>query len=149
MNRSERPRSIKLFAVAFMAQAVASAAHNILTPADLQSRIFATFGTNDSTVVLFVLTLAFRLGLASLLTWLVYIRANSIAKWVATLFAIGRLTQTGVAWTGLQVGNPNSIAWLVTSAIALFAVVCLFLPDSRYWFASKGRSSRADSAIFE
>ena len=149
MNHAERPRSIKLFAVAFMAQALASAVHNVLAPADLQSRLAVTFDPGDWTMALFVLTLAFRLGLASVLTWLVYIRANIIAKWVAVLFAVGRLTQAGVAWMGLQQGRPNSIVWFFTSAIATFAVVCLFLPDSRYWFASKGRSTKADSAIFE
>ena len=150
MNRPEPPSSIKLFAMAFMAQAIGSVVHIILAPADLQSRLDATFRPGDWAAAMFVLVLAFRLGIASLLSWFVYVRANNFAKWLAVLLVVGRLAQAGeVAWAGLWQGNPNSIAWFVTSVVAVFAVVCLFLPDSQYWFTSKGRSTMGDGAVFE
>jgi hypothetical protein len=135
--------------MSFLIQCAVSILHNILVPRDLQARLSADIRPGEWLDALFAINLAVRVGIALLLVWFVWVRASRIAKWICVLFALGPLFQIQDAWTGLQSGNVNSIAWTVRQVIVTFAALCLFLPDSRHWFASKGRSVQNDASVFE
>lgn len=143
-----RPHSIKLFAAAFLAQAAVAFAHGIYAAEREILRFQEYFSANTSETLL-PFVLALRLGIPLLLTWLVWARASRFAKWaIVTLLAL-RVIRVPDALTGLATANVNSIIWTLGSVLGLVAVICLFLPESRYWFARKGALSKSDAAVFE
>jgi len=148
VKTGNQPRSINLFAILFIFQALISSVHNVLSPQSLRAQLAADFQPDEWLTAVFALDLAVRLGIALFLVWFVWARASKVAKWVCVVFALGPLMQVQDVWTGLQSGNINSIAWVARQTVALIAVSCFFLPASRYWFASRGRSVKGDAEVF-
>ena len=145
-----RPVPIKVFATAFLASALLSAAHNLFVPGHLQARILDDAGVGAES---FLPILAVRIAVACLLVWLVWARASPLARWIVVIFLVGRVWQLRTAWEGflqgLTNGNWNSLMWSVESALCLIAVAALFSRGSRRWFADKGRTAASDVAVFE
>jgi len=144
-----RPRSISLFATLFVTQAAMAARHNMVSPESMRAQLEMTYHSGPWTDVAFALTLGIRLAIVAMLAWFVWGRASKVAKWIAIVFALGRLVQLPDAWAGLRHANPNSIAWTVELVVGLLAVACLLTPESRKWFRTKGRSAKSYASIFE
>jgi lysylphosphatidylglycerol synthetase-like protein (DUF2156 family) len=144
-----RPRSISLFATFFVTQAAMSALHNVVSPESTRAQLDVTFHSGAWSDAVFALILGIRIAIVAMLAWFVWSRASKVAKWIAIVFAVGRLAQLRDAWTGLQHANPNSIAWTVELLVGLLAVACLFTPESREWFRTKGRPAESYASIFE
>ena len=144
-----KPRSITLFAILFVTQAAMGTIHNIASPESMRAQIEASFQSGYQTNGVFAVILGIRLAIAGLLAWLVWARANNVAKWIAIVFAFGRIAQVRDAWSGLQHGHANSIAWTAELLVGLLAVACLFTPKSRDWFRTKGRPVESYVSIFE
>lgn len=143
-----KPRSITLFALASLAQAVVVLSHGIYAAEIEGMRLQEYFSASTSeALVPFVLT--FRLGILVLLTWLVWARASRFAKWTFIVLLLAKMPRLPDALAGLTSANMNSILWMASSILGLFATICLFLPDARYWFARRGGSAEADAAVFE
>jgi hypothetical protein len=148
------PLPIRLFAVCYFGQALMGTVHNALTSDRMQAQIEQNlqlpYGRGEPWVVTI---LAVRVAVAAILVWMVCARANNVAKWIVVVLSLGRVWQAIGGWaeivTGLTHGNSNSIAWTIESAIYFGAGVCLFLPQSRYWFVTKGRSMKAEASAFE
>ena len=105
--------------------------------------VAGTLGTMFMPIVLTV-----RLAFAGWLGWLIVWRRNNFAKWAVVALMALRLRDTADAWTGLVSGNPISILWFFATGVGAFALLCLFLPPSRRWFAAKGQPP-VDASIFD
>ncbi len=132
------PRTILLFAAAYGALLLVNLVHGVIA-ADSLRLVVPEFADmlGDGFVPIM---LAVRFAFAAWLGWLIIRRASNIAKWFVVVLMVLKLRSLGDAWEGLQSLNVNSILWTLGTVLGLFAVVFLFAPASRYWFASKGRS---------
>lgn len=154
MKPGTRPLAINAFALLYLGQALISAAHSLFNPAGIPARIERSLGLGQGSGELALDgILAVRTGIVAWLVWLVYARASKLGKWAMIALFLGRVWQgiserTGIV-NGLAHGNPNTLFWTVESVLYLAAGACLFLPQSEYWFATKGRSVRAEAQTFE
>jgi hypothetical protein len=76
-------------------------------------------------------------ALGLILWYFIARRASVIAKWVLTAFvalAIFVFVRQMIA-TPLASGNPILMAAVIAELLKLYAVICLFLPGARPWFA--------------
>lgn len=145
-----RPRSITLFATAYLVQAAITLVQGIYAGESNNLRIEAYFPASSSGTVVAIIV-ALRLAIALLLTWLVWARASKFAKWAIVVLFAFRGIRLPEALAGLATPDVNwlLILWFASLPFTLFAVICLFLPESRDWFARKGGSAKADAAVFE
>ena len=154
MTRGMRPLAIRAFILCYIAQALVSAVHTFLSPGRLQIRLEHDLGVaHDSGRTALLAVLAIRIGIAAWLAWLVHSRASRFGKWAVIVLFLPRVwqgfSQRAEILEGLATGNPNSMMWLIEFLLYLAAGACLFLPQSEYWFATKGRSVRTEAQTFE
>jgi hypothetical protein len=141
------PGTIRLFAIAYALFVLLNLVHGVISADSLRLALPELAQSLGATFVPMMLTA--RVAFAAWLGWLIVFRTSKIAKWFVVVLMVIRLRSIGDAWTGLQTGNVNSILWTIGTVLGLFTVACLFLPASRFWFATKGRSVETDVAVFE
>jgi len=138
------PQSIKCFTIAYIAHGVIMLLHGILMRDRLDADTVQLLGEFGLPFVL-----AIRFGLIALLAWGVSIRANNFAKWAVVVFIAGMVFRIPQAWGGIAEGNVRAIVWAFGFLTGVSAVCFLFAPGARYWFTGKGRSVKADAAVFD
>ena len=148
MKSRARPPSIKLFTLAYLAQGLVSLAHNLYN-ADFHRRLLKQLISPDTGAEFLPVLLATRLGIVlALASWLC-MRASNSAKWIIIVLFLPSLVRAGDAWSGLWLGRPNSFFWLAASVLYLIAILLLFRPDARYWFATKGGTTKGNAQVFD
>ena len=89
-------------------------------------------------------------GFYGLIWYRIVARAGNVARWI---FAV--ITVLGLIGMPMNLANASSglispftmLLMIVSALLQLAALVCLFLPDARRWFANKG--VMADPLVFE
>jgi hypothetical protein len=142
-----RPRAILIFAAAYALLVLVNLIHGAVVADSLRLAMPELSAALDDAFVPAALSL--RVALAAWLGWLILFRASNIAKWFVVALMALKLRSIGDAWTGLQKGNLNSILWTVGTIFSMIAVVSLFVPRARYWFATKGNSARHEARTFD
>lgn len=146
-----RPRSITIFhrlliaimVISLVQTAVSWTSSQGILQADPTTRLFGSWW-----FLLGVSLLSY--GIYALIWFRIVARASNGARWV---FAV--LTILSLVSVPLNLANAASglitpfiaILMAVSALLQLAALVCLFLPDARRWFANKG--VMADPLVFE
>jgi hypothetical protein len=141
------PRSIKIFAAAFLAQAILLFVTGLVTSVPMREQTAEALASLGSLAGPLVLTA--RLAFAALVTWGVLFRASNFAKWVATVMIALRLAGAPAGLGAIAAGDWSVIPWFAALALGLLAVGCLFAPTARGWLDSKGQPGRVDATVFE
>ncbi|MGB3378193.1 hypothetical protein [Allopontixanthobacter sediminis] len=141
-----RPKSIILFERLYLASIAVTAINTWLTYDRTlgQMERDPTLGALGWGAGMFMAVLAVSLLVSLLLYYLVAYRANVIAKWVLVAFtAFGLL---GVPGAFATLAGAELVTVLLLNLLALAAVVMLFRPDARDWFADSYGSDGDPSA---
>lgn len=89
-------------------------------------------------------------GIYALIWFKIVARASNAARWVFTVLTVMSLISVPLNLSNAASGliSPITAVLMVLSVLAqLAAAVCLFLPESRRWFANRG--AVADPVVFE
>lgn len=145
--RPGTPRTILVFAVAYVGFAVCAFVNNVLMNNAFLVLMTAAAGQE---VPAFVGFLAFgvRLFIRIGLLWLILRRVSNIARWTIVVLALPWAYEAPQAAKALASGNMGWMPWLATFLFLTVSIVSLFLRETRLWFARKGQSIAADRSIF-
>jgi len=148
MKIRSHPRSIKLFALAYLGQGAAALAHNLYN-ADFHRAMLRQLISPETGAEFLPALLAIRLGVVVVLAGWLWARASNVAKWIIVLLFLPLLSQVTGLWAGIAARSPNAYFWLATAVLYLAAILLLFMPDARYWFATKGGTIKNNAAVFD
>jgi hypothetical protein len=146
-----RPRSITMFHRLLIAVMAISVVQTAISWTASQSVLEA----NPSTAMFgswwFLLGVSvISYGIYALIWFKIVARASNAARWIFTVLTLLSLVSVPLNLTNAVTGliSPATAALMLASALAqLAAMVCLFLPDARRWFANRG--AVADPVVFE
>jgi hypothetical protein len=103
--------------------------------------------TTSTSMVAVVIMLSFFASISIAFWYAIARRASKIAKWIYVIWmglgSISTLTSLSDP-TGFK--GAALVASLVSTALTIASIVCLFRPDAVAWFARKGRS---DASVFD
>lgn len=98
-------------------------------------------------MVAFVIMLVFFASISIALWYAIARRASKIAKWIYVVWmGFGSIS------TLMSLNDPAGfkgaalVASLVSTALTIASIACLFRPDAMAWFARKGRS---EASVFD
>ncbi len=146
-----RPRSITIFHRLLIAIMVISLVQTAISWTSSQDVLQANPATRMFGSWWFLLGVSLlSYGIYALIWFRIVARASNGARWV---FAV--LTVLSVVSMPMNLANASSglispftmLLMIVSALLQLAALVCLFLPDARRWFANKG--VMADPLVFE
>lgn len=134
MRPLARPRTIRLFAILFFAQALFAYADGMRdldrVMRDLSSRIPDMGFDHDMVIVI----LSARLSIALIPIALIWFMRANFARWFVVIITLGRLINLPEAIALLKSGGAFSPYGLVSNGLAAVAVAFLFTPSARRWF---------------
>lgn len=146
-----RPRSITIFHRLLIAVMVISLVQTAISWTSSQDILQADPATRMFGSWWFLIGVSLiSYGIYALIWFRIVARASNAARWIFTV-----LTVLSVVSVPLNLANAVSglispltaILMLASALVQLAALVCLFLPDARRWFANKG--VMADPLVFE
>jgi hypothetical protein len=141
-----RPRSIQLFAAAFLAAALLGFLVGLrdipVQQAYLQNLIPAFDWSRDAVIV----WRSAWLSIALIPIAMVWFSAVRFARWMVTFMALAKLMSLITVVPHLMQVVAVQPLWLVTLLLGLLAVALLFTPSSNRWFAN---GPEPDPATFE
>lgn len=145
---SNLPRSIAWFGVAYFGFAVAALSNNIFLFNLLKFDFSLKLGDEFAgwAAVAAILT---RIALRLMLIWLVTVRASKFGRLVVVLFSIHWLYEVPQAAKHLLSGDRDWWPWFLAFILLIVALICLFLKQTRVWFARNGRTIEQDRAVFD
>jgi hypothetical protein len=147
-----RPASIDLFDKLYLTSVaisiVQAAVSFKVSAANLQADpATARFGFGSGFLIV---TMLISFSISFLLWFLIARRASNIAKWILIVLTAISVPMVIASFpTVAASGTMVVLLTVITTALSLASIVCLFRRDAREWFASRGRSVPADPAIFE
>jgi cellulose synthase/poly-beta-1,6-N-acetylglucosamine synthase-like glycosyltransferase len=139
----QRPGSITLFAVVFLAAALLNYIEGLVRiPVALKSQDAFPWLSRD---VLIVWHSAW-LSIAFIPVAMVWLSAVRFARWMVSFMAVAKVAGLLMALPALPMLVRMQPLWLASLMLGVPAVALLFTPASNRWFAHKGE---ADLAVFE
>jgi hypothetical protein len=145
-----RPRSITLFALAFLGAALLVFVHGLLNIPDRQSFLAKLIPAVDWSRDAVIVWQSMWLSIALIPIAMVWLSAVRFARWMVTLIAapklLGLLFMATGDWRLLGIIGPLMMA---SHLLALIAVALLFTPASNRWFAGTFGQDDKAAAIFE
>ncbi len=141
-----RPRSINIFAAAFLAAAVIAFVDGLRDIPVHQELLRANVPEIDWSPDAVIVMLSARLSIALIPIAMVWLSAVNFARWMVTVLALGKLVNLPEGIRHIAAGGQVDTAWLTTLLLGLLAAAMLFTPASNRWFADKGG---VDPAVFE
>jgi hypothetical protein len=141
-----RPRSITLFALAFLGAALLVFVHGLLNIPDRQSFLAKLIPAVDWSRDAVIVWQSMWLSIALIPIAMVWLSAVRFARWMVTVLGLGKLLNLPEGIRLIADGAPLDTAWLTSLVLGVFAIAMLFTPASNRWFAGKGA---VDPAVFE
>ncbi|WP_420605887.1 hypothetical protein [Novosphingopyxis sp.] len=130
-----RPASIKKFEIAYLANLIVGAVGTIFNWDVTLEQFQAGAGAALSPMILIaILVVAYAISL--LLWYFVARRASNIAKWIVVVFTLFGLIGLPAFFVG-AFSLVKGIG-LLSLLLSVTAVIFLFMPDARLWFAGYG-----------
>ena len=144
--RGQRPPSIQLFAISFLA-AAAYAFITGLNNLDLKQVAYnATFAWDGWNRDWTIVTLSAIFSIALIPVSLIYFFASRVARWLVTIFTLIALARIFGMVTAFQAaGGAVSWGYFAQPALLGLALISLFLPASNRWFS---QAKSADPETF-
>ena len=132
LARGPRPWPIRLFAAAFVAQALLSFGWEMAHRSGVAAWMleYGNVALNDDGAIVAV---SVRLTIALIPVALVWFFASRFARWMVVVMALGRLAVSlRVTISSGGVADPTLF---IAQALALIGAALLFSPSARRWFA--------------
>jgi hypothetical protein len=147
-----RPASIdlfdKLYLTSFAISVVQAAVSFNESAASLQADpATARFGFGSGFLIAMLLI---SFSISFLLWFLIARRASNVAKWILVILTAISVPMLAMDYQTIAAsGAIVALLTAIATVLSLCSIFCLYRRDARDWFASRGRSGRADPAIFE
>ena len=132
LARGPRPWPIRLFAAAFVAQALLSFGWEMAHRSGVAAWMleYGNVALNDDGAIVAV---SVRLTIALIPVALVWFFASRFARWMVVVMALGRLAVSlRVTISSSGAADPTLF---IAQALALIGAALLFSPSARRWFA--------------
>ena len=130
-----RPLPIRLFAAAFVAQALMTFSWELAHRGDVAAWLleYANLPLNDDGAIV---AISVRLTIALIPPALVWFFASRFARWMVVVMALGRLAVNLPALSAaISSGWEARPTFLIAQLLALTGAALLFTPSARRWFA--------------
>jgi hypothetical protein len=146
LTKGDRPASIRWFVALFLLAALSAFVDGMRdlerTAVHLTERVPEVGYSHDATIII----LSARLSIALIPTALIWFFASSVARWLATAFALGKLINLPEVTALVFAGDDVSPLFAVSLVAALASVAFLFTQGSRRYFS---RREEPDLAAFD
>ena len=130
-----RPLPIRLFAAAFVAQALMTFSWELAHRGDVAAWLleYGNLPLNDDGAIV---AISVRLTIALIPPALVWFFASRFARWMVVVMALGRLAvNLPDLIAAISSGGEARPAFLIAQVLALIGAALLFTSSARRWFA--------------
>jgi len=135
LAKGPRPWAVRLFALAFLAQALAIFWHDITHLAQTQAALAAGMPGIAMDRDLTIITVSARLTIALIPVALVWLVASRLARWLIVAFALGKLLMMPYNLGTTVPGDAIAPLWLGSLLLSLAGAALLLTPGAGRWFA--------------
>jgi hypothetical protein len=128
---------VRLFAFAFIAQALATFWHDITHLAQAQATLATDIPAIDFDRDLTIVAVSARLTIALIPVALVWLVASRVARWLVVAFALGKLVMAARDLVLAGPGDTFTPLWLAPLLLTLASAALLLTPGAARWFSRR------------